>query len=254
MKTKTIVLSCLLVAAASTGWAGTYSDFAKNIGADILKPFARDLGGVLGATGWSTAKPLGFPGFSVKGVVVVQTKPGTEDMVLRNAGVTTFGLPVAEVAVGLPWKFDVVAHGFGVGGLTVAGGGLRWCAFESGLKTMVIPSVGVSAFGDIVDFSAFKATHMGLNAVASWEVPFVTPYVGVGYDATNVKVRAATVVNATTGLTVDNAFVIGLSGTANGERFIAGAELKAIPFVRVNGGVMMLHGVSGYFASAGIRF
>ncbi|MBI4677818.1 MAG: hypothetical protein HY748_09575 [Elusimicrobia bacterium] len=248
---KTLVLAVSLLATASAVWASPFSEFEQRIKEGIIKPFALDVGGLVGATGFAPARPLGFLHPSVRVVAVVQNEPDKDNMVLRDAGITTFGLPVAEAALGLPWNFDVVAHGFRFQNLSVFGGGLRWCLFKSGMTTKALPSLAVSAFGDRIDFSAFQASHLGLNAVATWDLPVLATYVGVGYDATNLKVQSATMASGSS--IVPNTAVEGLSDTATGSRFIAGAELKLM-FFRLNGGALLLHGSQGYFASAGLTF
>ncbi|MBI5882855.1 MAG: hypothetical protein HZB91_07110 [Elusimicrobia bacterium] len=245
------VLVVSLVAAASTAQAGVYSEFEQRIRENVIKPFALDIGGLVGATGFAPVRPLGTLHPSVKIVAAVQNKPDKDNLVLRDSGITTFGIPMAEAAIGLPFNLDLVAHGFKVQNLSILGGGVRWCAFKSGLTTKFIPSIGVSAFGDRIDFSAFEASHLGLNAMATWDLPFVAPYIGVGYDATNLKVQSATTTSGST--IIPNTAVQGLSETATGSRFIAGAELKLV-FFTLNGGAMLLHGNQGYFVSTGLQF
>ncbi|MBI5624264.1 MAG: hypothetical protein HY924_10825 [Elusimicrobia bacterium] len=251
MKTMILVLASFLVATAAPVSAGVYSEFEQRIRQDLVKPFALDVGGLVGATGFAPARPLGTFHPSVKIVAAIQNKPDKDNIVLREAGITTFGIPVAEAAIGLPFNLDVVAHGFRVQNLSIIGGGVRWCAFKSGITTKAIPNIGVSAFGDKIDFAAFKASHLGLNAMATWDLPFVAPYIGAGFDATNLTVESALVQSG--GSWVTNATVQGLSETATGSRFIAGAELKLM-FFTLNGGAMLLHGNQGYFASTGFQF
>jgi hypothetical protein len=245
-------MACSILAAVSTARAGVYSDFEREIKQGIIKPFALDIGGLVGATGFAPAIPLGTFHPSVRVVAAIQTKPDKDNLVLRNSGITTFGIPVVEAAIGLPFNLDVVAHGFRVQNLSIVGGGLRWCVFKAGLATKAIPNIGVSAFGDRIDFSAFSASHLGLNAMATWDLPFIAPYIGAGYDATNLKVKTA-VVDSGASTWITNTTVQGLSETATGSRFIVGTQLKLV-FLTLDGGALLLHGNQGYFASAGLRF
>src|SRR5208282_1299696 len=102
-----------------------FSGFEQNAASNLLKPFALDLGGVLGGSVVDTGRTYGFPGFWVGGDAILQTRPNSEDLILRDAGVHSFALPMVQAGVGLPFSTDVIVHGVGAYGVTIMGGGVR---------------------------------------------------------------------------------------------------------------------------------
>ena len=242
MKTLCAVAVSLLILAPSLR-ADPLADFQSRARAELIKPFALDLGGLLGSASAHTGRTIGFPGFWAGVVGSVQTRPDKNNMILRNAGVTAFGLPMAEVGVGLPFKVDVIVHGAKAYGATILGGGLRYGLYRTELLTSFLPNVSVSAFGNKFNHKYFSATHGAFNAAATWDLPIVKPFFLAGFDVTKVTVGSA----ATPGVT-------GLSETARGSRFSAGAELSPLPFIRLRGAYTLRHGLPGFDFGLGAAF
>ena len=238
MKTLFLLLALALPAAADP-----LDDVRTRARPELLKPLALDLGGVIGATGFHNGQPLGFPGFELGLVGATQFKPDQDNLIFRDAGVKAFGVPMLHGAVGLPLKFDIVGHGLKIGDGHVIGGGVRYCIFKSGKTTLPIPSVGVSVFGDAVNPSAFTASHYAFNVGASWHTPIVSPFLGAGWDLTEIKVRDATAASA-----------IGAKATARGSRLTGGVDVTPFPFLRLRGAAMLLHGIPGMSISIGAKF
>ena len=186
---KTILSLCAVLALfASSAQANPFADFQSRVQADLIKPFALDLGGILGGDCAHTDRTLGMPGFWAGVVGSLQTHPDKDDRILSDAGVKAFGVPMVEVGVGLPFKFDVIVHGIKAYDAVIFGGGLRYGLYRTGLVTTFLPNVSISAFGDKVDYKYFNATHGALNAVATWNLPIVKPFFLAGYDMTKVTV------------------------------------------------------------------
>lgn len=242
---KTMAVAAALLLSAAPTWANSdpFRDFSLRAQQSLIKPFALDLGGVLGAASFHNGRSLGFPGFKIDVVGVVQSRPDKNNRILRDAGVKAFGIPMLELAVGLPWKFDVVAHGLEINGVRVLGGGIRYCIYKAGLIDKFIPNIGVGVFGDSVKHDHFSAGHFAANAAASWTLPFVEPFIGAGYDVTKVTVNGA----ATLG-------VVGASASATGSRFMAGVDLKLIPFTRIHAAYLLLHGIGAGHFGLGVQF
>lgn len=225
--------------------ADPLDEFQNRVRADLIKPFARDLGAILGGATMNPGRPLGFPGaeLGVKGVV--QFEPDNTNRILKDANVDGFGLPFVHAAVGLPFNIDLGVHGIGTSDFRVAAGGVRYGLFKSGLLTKFMPSLGVSAYGSVLDHDAFKANHLALNASASWDLPLVQPWFGVGYDKTKVKVEATAPGSAGT---------IGMSETADGSRFCAGVDLTPFPLFRIRGAYMVANGNPGASLALMVKF
>lgn len=237
---KNALLALLLCAVPAA--ADVYDEIRARANTAAVKPFALDLGGLLGGAGFHSGRTLGFPGFDVTAKAMVQLKPNRDNSILRGAGVDAFGLPLVQVAVGLPMNLDVVAHGVGVQGVKVVGGGLRWGVFQTGELTP-LPDLSVSGFADKVDHDAFKAMHYAFNAALSYGLPIFKPYVGFGWDTTTVEIKQANLPGVT-----------GFKTTARGARLTGGVDIAPVPFFHLFGAYSLRHGDSGFDAGLGFRF
>lgn len=227
--------------AAAPALATPFGDFHSKAHPGNLKPFALDLGGILGGTAFHSGRVLGVPGFDVGLAGTMQLRPDREDTILRDAGVQRFGIPMVQAEVGLPLKLDVIAHGMSGQGARVFGGGLRYGLHKSGLLS-VLPDLAVSCFADRVDHTYFNAFHGSVNAVASFHLPILHPYVGAGLDYTKLTVEAAS-----------DARVLGASATARGARLTAGVDLQLFLF-HAYAAYTLLHGLPGADLGIGLRF
>ncbi len=236
-------LLALLVALAAPASANPLQDFQSRARPELLAPFARDLGGVLGGASAHNGRTIGFPGFWAGAVASVQTRPEKDNLILRNAGVKAFGLPMLEVGVGLPLKIDVIAHGLKAYGATVVGGGVRYGVYRTDLVDTFLPNVSVSAFGDRVTHDAFTATHGALNAAATWNLPILKPFFLAGFDVTEVKVERATAVGT-----------LGAKATGRGSRFTAGLGITPFPFLDFRAAYTLRHGIPGFDLGLGVKF
>ncbi len=240
---KRYLLTLLTIAAISQTALGTpLGDFHNRVTAANLKPFALDIGGILGGAAFHSGRTLGFPGFDVGVVSTLQFRPDKNDTILRDSNVKAFGFPLLQAEVGLPLNFDVIVHGMSMAGTRVFGGGLRYGIHKSGLLS-VLPDISISAFGDKVNQTHFSATHFSLNAAASFNLPVVHPYIGAGWDSTKVTVGSAAVPG-----------LAGMSATANGTRFTAGVDISPLPFFHFYGAFTLLHGIPGADMGLGARF
>ncbi|MBI2386338.1 MAG: hypothetical protein HYV14_10040 [Elusimicrobia bacterium] len=237
------VLLALLAALTPAAHADPFADFQTQVRAEYVKPFALDLGGVLGGASAHTGRTLGLPGFWAGAVGSVQLRPDANDRVLRDAGVKAFGVPLIEAGVGLPFKIDVVVHGMSAMGASIYGGGLRYGVYRTDLVDTFLPNVSVSAFGDKVNHKHFSASHGALNAAATWNLPIVKPFFVAGYDVTEVKVGAATFPG-----------VAGMKATARGSRFSAGVDVHPLPLISLRGAYTLRHGIPGFDLGLGAQF
>ncbi len=241
---KTIIgLLSLLAALTPSAHADPFDDFNARVRTELVKPFALDLGGVLGGASAHTGRALGMPGFWVGAVGAVQLRPDRDNRILRDSGVKAFGVPLIEAGVGLPFKIDVIVHGISAMGASIYGGGVRYGLYRTDLVDSFMPNVSVSAFGDKVNHKHFNASHGALNAAATWNLPFVKPFLVAGFDVTEVKVGAAT-----------TAGVAGAKATARGSRFSAGADVHPLPFISLRGAYTLRHGIPGFDIGLGARF
>lgn len=243
---KIIISLCLLPVLAAGVRADSFEDFKTQIalqGEALLKPFAMDLGGVIGANDFNSGRTLGFPGFEVGLAAAVQGKPSDENRVLRDADVKAFGVPMVHAGVALPAiGADVMARAVSLSGFSIVGGGLRKSVIKSGTLTKFIPDVSVSAWYDVINYDYFKGSHLSFDATASFDIPVIKPYVGVGVDRTTLEIKNV------------NAALNGVDATISKPRYTFGVRLSPLPLLYVYGAYNILHGQAGYSLGAGAKF
>lgn len=239
------LLAALFAVSAAPAFASAdpYGAFPQTADAGSLKPFTRDLGGLLGSAAFHNGRSLGFSGFDVGVRYGSQFYPSKGDGIMRGNGVKTFGLPWVQAEIGLPFKIDGFIRGISYQGLTVSGGGVRYGVYSPSDKPWT-PQVLLTAMGHSAVHQNFSATHLGVDAVASIGNATFTPYVGAGFDRTRMVVRNST-----------------LDPTLNGRdtsvlesRFTAGVTVKPVQFTYFSVAGTLVHGQGGADASLGMRF
>jgi hypothetical protein len=239
------LLAALLLAAAGPAFAGAdqYGGFQQFADQGSMKPFTRDLGGILGAATFHGGRPLGFSGFDVGARFGGQFYPSKGNNILRNNGVRLFGLPWVQAEIGLPFKLDGFIRGVSYQGLTIAGGGVRWGIYSLSDKPWA-PHLLVSAVGHSVVHQHFSASHFGGNLVLSSGNAVFIPFVGAGIDRTRLLARASTL----------DPTVIGRVYSTAEARFTAGFRVKPYQFTYFNLAYFHAHGQSGAEGGLGLRF
>lgn len=241
MRHKILALLLLLPAAASA--KTQYGGFASHADEGSLKPFARDLGGVLGSATFHSGRSLGLSGWDVGLRGGGQFYPSKGDGILRHNGVRTFGVPWVQAEVGMPFKLDGFIRGISFEGLTVAGGGLRYGLLKVSDKPWS-PQLLVCAAAHAVVHQDFSANHVGANLVGSMGVAVFTPYLGVGIDRTRLTVRSSSLDPSLNGKSV----------TTAESRFTAGAKFRPWTFFYIHAAYVLAHGQSGLEGGLGLRF
>lgn len=237
------VVAVILLAIPAKAGSDQYGGFEQYADEGSLKPFTRDLGGILGAATFHNGRPLGFSGFDVGARFGGQFHPSAGNQILRKRGVHAFGLPWVQAEIGLPFKLDGFIRGISYQGLTIAGGGLRWGIYSASDKPWA-PQLLVSAVGHSVVHRAFSASHFGANLVCSAGTPVFAPFIGAGFDRTRLVVRASTLDSTLNGREV----------TTFEGRYTAGMRLKPFQFTYISLAYTMAHGQSGAEAGLGVRF
>lgn len=239
------MLNCLLLllTLAAPAFADQYGAFEQYADGTTIKPFTRDLGGVLGSATFHSARSLGFSGFDIGARGGMQFTPDRDDRILRNHGVKAFGLPWVQAEIGLPFKFDGFIRGISYQGLTIAGGGLRY-GLRKLSDTPWSPQMLFSSVGHSVVHQHFSASQLGGSLVVSAGIPVFTPYVGAGFDRTRLVVRSSTLDPNLNGSVV----------TTIESRYTAGMQFRPWTFCYIHLAYVLLHGQSGSEAGMGLRF
>jgi len=238
-------LAFLFLLLSAPGFCGGFGDFEKYADAASLKPFARDLGALLGSAIYHTGRGLGFAGFDVGLREAFQFNPSSGDGIMRRAGVKNISLGWIQGEIGMPFRLDGFVRGTNYDGLTVAGGGIRW----SVMKVNDTPhsfQFMLALAGHAAVHEQFSAAHLALSAVGSWRLcPYAIPYLGVGMDRTRLSVKSAP---AGSGLIGDHV-------TATGPRLTLGFNLKPAQFVYIGVAANeFFNGRQGLETSLGVRF
>ncbi|MCK5583097.1 MAG: hypothetical protein KAI33_04870, partial [Elusimicrobiales bacterium] len=173
---------------------------------------------------------------------VMQFKPDSDNLLLKDAGVDAFGLPTVQVSAAIPTiGVDAAVRGISVAGLSIVGGGLRYGVYKSGIAKF-IPDVMVSAFYDTIKYDYFKGNHYSFDVSASFDIPVIKPYVGLGYDKTTLEIKNVAVL------------LDGVEAKTSGTRMTIGAKMAPFPFTYIYGAYSMLHGNAGAQLGLGIKF
>ena len=243
MKVLICVVLLSAVAAPAFSDADPYAGFSQHADATSLKPFTRDLGGMLGSATFHSGRSLGFSGFDVGARYAFQFYPSKGNNIMRANGVRSFGLPWVQAEIGQAFKIDGFIRGISYQGLTVAGGGLRYGLYSPSDKPWT-PQILITGVGHSVVHQAFSASHFGADIVASAGTAELMPFIGGGFDRTRLVVRSSLL-----DPTLDGRDVTTLES-----RFTAGVRLKPFQFTYVSLAYNLAHGQSGAEAGLGVRF
>lgn len=236
-------LSLLLAAPAAFATSDEFGGFQEYADGASLKPFARDLGGVLGSGTFHSARSLGLSGWDVGAHGGMQFYPSKGDDILLKNGVREFGLPWAQAEIGLPWGVDGFVRGISYQGVTIAGGGLRYGLLKANDKPWA-PQLLVSGVAHSIVHQYFSASHAGMDLVGSMGTQKFTPYLAAGFDRTRLVVRSSALDPALNGDVV----------TTLESRFTGGVQFRPWTFVYAHAAYVLMHGQSGAEAGAGLRF
>lgn len=233
-----------LIIPSSVSAYDQFSGFKEYADGGSLKPFARDLGSVLGAATFHSGRELGFSGFDLGIRGGLQLRPSAGNTILRERGIKVFGLPWVQGEIGLPLRLDGYIRGMSHQGVTIAGGGLRYGLRKSSDKEMS-PQFLLAWSGHSVAHRYFSASHFGLNLIASFRVKWITPYIGGGADRTRLVVRCEPDRDPT---------LQGTTVTTTEPRFTIGASVRPKAYVYLHGAYTRTHKTNGFDSGVGIRF
>ncbi|MBI4352282.1 MAG: hypothetical protein HY550_12685 [Elusimicrobia bacterium] len=238
MVKKLITASFVALLCLSAASAADYGNFG-DITPASLKPFARDLGGLLGSGTNQTARPLGFAGFDIGVRGAAQFRPSYGNTVLRKNEL--FGLGLVQAEIGMPYRIDGFVRGGAFEGIAVAGGGLRYGLWNLSDEKYKVNAMLVG-MANMATHRYFYALHFNTALVVSVNAPVAAPYLGVAYDFTRLKAQA-----------VSDASLVGKRVSVSAARFTAGLRVK-IKLGYLAGGVTYTHDRALVNASAGFRF
>ncbi len=237
MRRRSAAFLALFSLAAQVSAAG-YDNFIA-VTETGLRPFAKDIGGLLGAASNHTARSLGFSGFDMGFRSALQLKPSSGNNVLPAE--KAFGFNYFQAEIGMPYRIDGFVRAGGDEGLVVSAAGLRY-----GLRAISDQPYYMHAmletFGSLAAHKHFYAKHFGANLRFSMNMGLAALYAGAGLDNT-----ALTVQNA------NDAALVGKKVSAAEPRYFAGLK-KKVRYGYFSAGYAETHGRGILEGTLGLRF
>lgn len=204
----------------------------------ILKPLAKDIGGLFGGGSFHIAKRCGFPGFDIGGHLPIISKLSEENKIMADKwGNKAFGIPWIQGEIGLPFSFDLILRGFPLGkeGGTLFGAGIKYALLYGDVP--LTPAVSLTLLLNQLKHDYLNVDNFSINGIISIGLPAFTPYVGLGIDQTTVESKVV---------------IEGLKATASGLRLIGGINFKLVPSTYFHLGLGTFNGILGYELGVGM--
>ncbi|MBQ9971269.1 MAG: hypothetical protein IJP25_04005 [Elusimicrobiaceae bacterium] len=226
---KKLLLAVLFAFAATPLFAGMNSDFSGSFNTSGFADYNRDISTLIGQADFHTGKGVSFPGFDVgASVSTVKTSDGSfsEDDYQYLPFITAeTQIPILGMGVAL--------RGTSYDDFQSIGGGLKWHG------SLALINLSASAFYDRYKTDYYDGNHYSASASASVNVLFLTPYVGIGYDYSEMETK-----NYLAGYKTDDGVV----------RYTAGVNFHPLPLVYVYGAYTYTKYNHGFQGGVGINF
>ncbi len=228
----------LLAALGAPARAEGYDEFIT-VTRRSLKPFAADIGGLLGAASNHTARSLGFSGFDMGFRSALQLRPSSGNDILpaRKA----FGFNYFQAEIGMPYRIDGFVRAGGDDGLVVTSAGLRYGLRAISDQPYYMHAM-LEAMGSLAAHKYFYAKHFGANLRLSMNLKFAALYAGAGIDNTALTVQTA-----------NDAALVDETASVSEPRYFAGLK-KKIRYGYLSAGWAETHGRNLLEGALGLRF
>ena len=218
---KKILSVCAVLCFASTiVLAGPFSKFNEvlDVVSDeqaqkYLNNLSSDLGNIMTGGSFSASAAFGVSGIDVH-LKINYNKISNE--IMEAEGINELYVPMLTGGIKLSDQLDVLAKYGYLQDANIYGGGLRLLLFEG--RDFVIPSISVHGMYTLIKAddgeNKLDGNNLGLGAVATFNLPIVTPYVGIGWDKTKISPKSSNKQN--------------LEGSYEGFGYYAGVSVSAI--------------------------
>ena len=218
-----------LMAFAWPASASMNSDFADHFNVGGLADYNRDLSTMMGMADFHTGRGTTFPGFDV-GVSVSAVKTSSDNFSSEDY----FYAPFITAETQLPiLGLGVALRGTQYDGFKSLGGGLKWHG------SLALINLSAAAFYDHYGTDYYDGNHYSLSASASVNILFLTPYVGIGYDYSELTTKGAF-----SGEKTDDGVV----------RYTAGVNFHPLPLFYVYGAYTYTKYSQGFQGGIGLNF
>ena len=219
--------------------ASMNSDFADHFSVGGLADYNRDISTMIGLADFHTGKGVTFPGFDIgASVSAVKTSSGyfsSEDYLYAPFITAETQLPILGM--------DIALRGTQYDGFKSLGGGLKWHG------SLALINLSAAAFYDRYGTDYYDGDHYSVSASASVNILFLTPYVGIGYDYSELSTKG-----------LDNyrdewGNIIGNRSTSDGVvRYTAGVNFHPLPLFYVYGAYTYTKYSQGFQGGIGLNF
>ena len=218
---KKILSVCAVLCFASTiVLAGPFSKFNEVLDGvsdeqaqKYLNNLSSDLGNIMTGGSFSASAAFGVSGIDVH-LKINYNKISNE--IMEAEGINELYVPILTGGIRLSDQLDILAKYGYLQDTNIYGGGLRLLVFEG--RDFVIPSISVHGMYTLIKAddgeNKLDGNNLGLGAVATFNLPIVTPYIGVGWDKTMAKPKSSN--------------KQGLEGSYEGFGYYAGVSVSAI--------------------------
>ncbi len=155
-----------------------------------LDHLSKDMGKVMTGGNYGVSGNMGLGSLDI-GINLNTTLVGNE--IMRAEGTSRLYVPTVRASLGLVYGFDLIGKYAYFYGSNLYGLGLRYNVYESSI--LFIPSITVQGMYSFLNISSnsnkVNNNNIAFGAVATFPVPFVTPYIGVGWDRTYTKAKSS---------------------------------------------------------------
>ncbi|MBR3654970.1 MAG: hypothetical protein IKN62_06035 [Elusimicrobia bacterium] len=217
---KIFMLVSVLCFASTVVLAGPFSKFNEVLdnateeqAQHYLNNLASDLGNIMTGGSFSASAVLGVSGIDLH-LKINYNKITNE--IMKAEDINELYVPMLTGGIRLSEQLDILAKYGYLQDTNIYGGGLRCLVFEG--RDLVIPSISVHGMYTILNAddgeNKVDGNNLGLGAVATFNLPIVTPYVGIGWDKTIAKPKSSYRQN--------------LEGSYEGFGYYAGVSVSAI--------------------------
>ncbi len=195
-----------------------------------LDNLANDLGALMTGGSFGVSASLGFARLKLNAKL---TNTNVSNEIMDAEGTSVLYMPVFQAEFGLPYDLDIIGRYAYSYDSNLYGLGARYLVYDSSI--IVVPSVSVQGIYSIFKTSSgenkLDTDNIALGAVATFNIPIVTPYVAIGFDKTNLKPQSSNKQN--------------LSGSSSSMGYSAGV---AVSFAMINGnaGITIYDGRPNY--------
>lgn len=195
-----------------------------------LDNLASDLGSVMTGGSFGVSSSLGIANFNLN---IKLSNINVSNEIMDAAGTSVLYMPIVQAEFGLPYDVDLIGRYSHFYDSNLYGLGARYAVYDS--TVILIPSVSVQGIYSMLKTSSgdnkLDADNIALGAVATFNVPFVTPYIGLGWDTTNLKPKSS-----------NKQY---LSGSASCMGYSAGVAVSVL-MINGNAGVTIYDGTPNY--------